>query len=113
MRVHDHVELGCVFCGEDQPHELLYPSEQMKASRCEICGRVLVFSGPLQEEHAVDLFRRVLRLPVKVGREFSERPLPPLAWPARVVRKPLLVLKEAQTVGSFAKCGGGGGSVRH
>lgn len=113
MRLDNHVELGCVFCGEDQPHELLYLSEQMRASRCASCGRVLVFSGPLYEEHAVDLFRRALRLPVKLGREFSQRPLSPLVWPVRVVRKPVSVLKEAQTVGSFANRGAGGGRVRH
>lgn len=103
MKVFEHVELECAFCDRERPHALLYLSEQMRASRCEVCERVLVFSGPLQEEHAIDIFRRTLHLPGKLSNDLFSRPLSPLTWPVKALRKPFLVLREARKVEQFQR----------
>lgn len=100
MEVFEHVDLECVFCGAES-HELLYLSGSMHASRCESCGHVLVFSGPLKEEHAIDIMRRAFKLPSRLGDELTSRPLSSLLWPAKAAIKPLRIAQEARRVRSF------------
>lgn len=101
MKIFEHVELECVFCKGDRPHELLYLSGSMRASKCEDCGHVLVFSGPLREEYTIDVMRRVLRLPSRLNRELVSSPLSSLLWPAKAAIKPLQLAQEAHRLRTF------------
>lgn len=101
MQVFEHVELECTFCEEERPHELLYLSGFMRASRCETCGHALVFSGPLREEHTIDVMRRALRLPGRLNRELLSSPLSSLLWPAKAAIKPLQLAQEAHRLRAF------------
>lgn len=98
MKIEHDAILTCAACGVEGPHELLYLSEHMRASRCTNCGFTAVYSENLYADYARDLAQRTSRFPINLASQAFRRPTAVLGWPVKAVRKPLELLKEVNYV---------------
>lgn len=98
MKVENDAILTCTVCGVEGPHELLYLSEHMCASRCANCGHAVVYSHNLYADYARDLADRTSRLPISLASKVFRAPVDILRWPFKVARKPFGLLKELNYV---------------
>jgi hypothetical protein len=103
LKVERDAILTCSTCGVEGPHELLYLSEHLRASRCVNCGKTQTYSGHIYVEYARDLAERTGRLPGKFAREVVKLPASVIGWPFKAVRKPFRLLKEVDQVTSFER----------
>lgn len=85
------------------PHELLYLSEHLSASRCPNCGNTQVYSGHIYSEYARDLAERVTRLPGKFIDDALRHPVRVVGWPLKAIFKPYGLLREFDQVSSFER----------
>ena len=92
--------LTCSACGVEGPHELLYLSEHLCASRCVDCGATHVYSGHIYAEYARDLAERISRLPGRFAGEIFH-PTEVVKWPFKALRKPFGLMKEVSQVTTF------------
>jgi hypothetical protein len=93
--------LTCSACGVDGPHELLYLSEHLCASRCVDCGTTQVYSDHIYSEYARDLAERTTHLPVRVAGDVLRHPTQIVKWPFKALRKPFGLLREMTQVTAF------------
>lgn len=102
MKIEKDAILTCSACGTEGPHELLYLSEHLSASRCPNCGSTQVYSGHIYSEYARDLAERVTRLP---GRFLNDvrYPFRIAGWPVKAIFKPYGLLREFDQVTSFER----------
>ena len=100
MKVEKDAILTCSDCGVEGPHELLYLSEHLCASRCVNCGATHVYSGHIYAEYARDLAERTALLPGKVAGEMLH-PTEVVKWPFKALRKPFGLIREVSQVTSF------------
>lgn len=103
MKVERDAILTCSTCGVEGPHELLYLSEHLRASRCVNCGKTQTYSGHIYVEYARDLAGRTGSLPVRFAREAFKLPAGVISWPFKALRKPFRLLKEVDQVTSFER----------
>jgi predicted RNA-binding Zn-ribbon protein involved in translation (DUF1610 family) len=103
LKVENDAVLTCSSCGVEGPHELLYLSEHLCASRCANCGKTQVYSGHIYAEYARDLFERTGRYPGKFAGEVLRHPTRLMTWPFRALGKPLGVMREVGQVTSFER----------
>lgn len=101
MKVDRDAILTCSACGIEGPHELLYLSEHLSASRCVSCGKTQVYSGEIYSQYARDLIERTGRLPRKFVKEAIKHPTRVIAWPFKALRKPYTLIKEVDQVTTF------------
>lgn len=101
MNVAREVVLTCSVCGTEGPHELLYLSGDVAASRCATCGTTLAFLPDLRMCYAGDIAVRAARLPRRFVGEAATRPLRLLLWPAKALRKPFRLLREMEEIAAF------------
>jgi hypothetical protein len=100
LKVDKDAILTCSECGVEGPHELLYLSEHLCASRCINCGATHVFSGHIYAEYARDLAERTSRLPGRFAGEMFH-PTEVVKWPFKALRKPFGLMKELCQVTTF------------
>ncbi len=100
MKVEKDAILTCSECGVEGPHELLYLSEHLCASRCINCGATHVYSDHVYAEDARDLAERTSRLPGKFAGEMFH-PTEVVKWPFKALRKPFGLIKEVGQVTTF------------
>jgi hypothetical protein len=100
LKVDKDAILTCSECGAEGPHELLYLSEHLCASRCISCGATHAFSGHIYAEYVRDLAERTSRLPGKLTGE-TFHPTGVVKWPFRALRKPFGPIKEVGQVTTF------------
>lgn len=106
MKVERGFVLACSACGAEGPHELLYLSGRLAASRCATCGIRMVFSSHPLAGYAEDVAARAARLPRRFAEEAGAEPLAVVqGWPAKALRKPFALLGEAGEVISLAGTG--------
>jgi len=98
LKVENDAILTCTACGVEGPHELLYLSEHMCASRCANCGHAVVYSHNLYADYARDLAGRTSRLPISLASKVLRSPVDVLRWPFKMANKPLGLLKELNYV---------------
>jgi hypothetical protein len=103
LKVERDAILTCSTCGVEGPHELLYLSEHLCASRCVNCGKTQIYSGHIYAEYAKDLAERTSRLPGRFAREAFRLPMGVMGWPVKALRKPFRLLKEVDQVTSFER----------
>ncbi len=101
MKVERDAILTCSACGIEGPHELLYLSEHLSASRCVSCGKTQVYSGEIYSQYARDLIERAGRLPRKFVKEAIKHPTRVIARPFKALRKPYTLIKEVDQVTTF------------
>lgn len=94
MKIEPNAELVCNNCSVEGPHELLYLSDRMRASRCENCGAAQVFTRHLCVDYAVDVVERGVRLPLGLVDRALRNPLEVFGWPFKGVKKPFILLRE-------------------
>jgi hypothetical protein len=100
LKVDNDAILTCSECGIDGPHELLYLSEHLCASRCVNCGATHVYSGHIYAEYARDLAGRTSRLPGRFAGEMFH-PTELVKWPFKALRKPFGLIREMSQVTTF------------
>lgn len=105
MKVDNDAILTCGSCGIEGPHELLYLSEHLCASRCANCVKTQVYSGHIYTEYARDLVRRTTTFPARFAGEMLRHPTHIVRWPFKALRKPLVLLHEMTQVTSFERSG--------
>jgi predicted RNA-binding Zn-ribbon protein involved in translation (DUF1610 family) len=98
LKVENDAILTCTACGVEGPHELLYLSEHMCASRCANCGHAVVYSHSLYADYARDLAGRTSRFPISLASKVFRTPVDILRWPFKAAYKPLGLLKELNYV---------------
>lgn len=103
MKVETDAILICSACRVEGPHELLYLSEHLRASRCANCGETRVYSGHIYAEYARDLFERTGRLPMRFAGDVIRRPTALVGWPVKALKKPFGLVKEVGQVTSFER----------
>ncbi len=103
MKVERDAILTCSTCGVEGPHELLYLSEHLRASRCANCGTTRVYSGHIYVEYAKDLAERTARLPLRLAEDVVRRPTSLLGLPIKAVLKPAGLLNEMNLVAAFER----------
>ena len=103
MKVDQDAILTCSTCGVEGPHELLYLSEHLRASRCGNCGATRVYSGHIYAEYAKDLAERTARLPLRLVEDAVRRPTSLLGLPIKAVLKPAGLLSEMNLVVAFER----------
>jgi hypothetical protein len=103
LKVDQDAMLTCLTCGVEGPHELLYLSEHLRASRCANCGATRVYSGHIYVEYAKDLARRTARLPLSLAEDVVRRPTSLLGLPMKVLLKPAGLLSEVNLVKTFER----------
>ena len=101
MKVERDAILTCSACGVEGPHELLYLSEHLRASRCSNCGKTQVYSGHIYVEYARDLADRTSHLPGRFVRDALRHPTELVKLPFKALRKPFRVLGEVGQVTAF------------
>ena len=104
MKLDREAVLTCSACGVEGPHELLYLSEHLCASRCANCGKNQVFTGHIYAEYARDLAERTAGLLTSrfVGDVFK-RPTQVFRYPFKAVGKPFQLLREVSQVTDFER----------
>jgi predicted RNA-binding Zn-ribbon protein involved in translation (DUF1610 family) len=100
LKVDKDAILTCSECGVEGPHELLYLSEHLCASRCVNCGATHIYSGHIYAEYARDLAERTALFPGRVAGEML-RPTEVVKWPFKALRKPFGLLREVSQVTTF------------
>lgn len=103
LKLESEADLTCSACGVEGPHELLYLSEHLRASRCANCGKIHRFAGSIYAEYARDLAERTTRLPYRFVRQTLGHPLTIFGLPAKVLRKPFGLLREVGQVSAFER----------
>lgn len=103
MKVEKDAVLTCSACGVEGPHELLYLSEHLCASRCVNCGKTQVYSGHIYTEYARDLFERTGRLPGRFAGEVLRHPASVVTWPFKALGKPFGLVREVDLVATFER----------
>lgn len=103
MKVEQDAILTCSACGVEGPHELLYLSEHLCASRCANCRKTQVYSGHIYAEYARDLVERTGRLPVRFAQDALRRPTELIKWPVKLLGKPLGLVREVDQITSFER----------
>ena len=103
MKVERDAILTCSACGIEGPHELLYLSEHLSASRCVNCGKSQTYSGRIYSQYARDLVERTGRLPRKFAEEALKHPTKVMGWPFKALRKPYTLLREVDQVTTFQR----------
>lgn len=103
MKVETSAGLTCSACGVDGPHELLYLSEHLRASRCKNCGYTRVYSHHIYVDYTKDVAERSVWLPFNLGRKALRNPAGALRWPIKAFYAPFKLLKEANQVTSFRR----------
>jgi hypothetical protein len=103
LKVERDAILTCSTCGVDGPHELLYLSEHLRASRCANCDTTRVYSGHIYVEYAKDLAERTARLPLRLAEDVVRRPTSLLGLPIKFVFKPAGLLNEMNLVAAFER----------
>ncbi len=98
MKIEHDAILTCAACGVEGPHELLYLSEHMRASRCANCGFTAVYSENLYADYARDLAQRTSRFPINLASQAFKRPTTVFSWPFKAATKPIGLLKELSYV---------------
>jgi hypothetical protein len=101
LKVERDAILTCSVCGVEGPHELLYLSEHLCASRCVNCGTTSVYSDHIYSEYARDLAERTTHLPVRVAGDVLRHPTEIVKWPFKALRKPFGLLREVNQVTAF------------
>ncbi len=101
MKVDRDAILTCSACGVEGPHELLYLSEHLCASRCANCGKTQVYSGHIYAEYAKDLAERTSHLPGRFVGDTLRHPTNLVKLPFKAARKPFGLLKEVSQVTAF------------
>ncbi len=101
MKVERDAILTCSACGVEGPHELLYLSEHLSASRCVNCGKSQIYSGRIYSEYARDLVERTGRLPRKFVEEALKHPTKVVGWPLKALLKPYGLIREVDQVNTF------------
>jgi hypothetical protein len=100
LKVERDAILTCSACGLEGPHELLYLSEHLCASRCVNCGTTRVYSSHIYAEYARDLAERTSRLPGRFAGEMLH-PTEVMKWPVKALRKPFGLIREVGQVTTF------------
>lgn len=103
MKVDNDAILTCGSCGIEGPHELLYLSEHLCASRCANCGKTQVYSGHIYTEYARDLAERTTHLAGKVAGQVLRSPVEIVKLPFKAIGKPFGLLREVNQVTSFER----------
>jgi hypothetical protein len=103
LKVDQEAILTCLTCGVDGPHELLYLSEHLRASRCTNCGTTQVYTGHIYAEYVKDLAERTARLPLRLAEDVVRRPTSLLGLPIKAFRKPAGLLSEVILVADFER----------
>ena len=103
MKLEGEAILTCSYCGVEGPHELLYLSEHLSASRCANCGATQVFSHHLYADYTRDLAERAVQLPLMLTKDAVRRPFKLLNLPLKAVRKPFGLLREVALVTAFER----------
>ena len=103
MKLEGEAILTCSYCGVEGPHELLYLSEHLSASRCTNCEATQVFSRHLYTDYTRDLAERAARLPLVLTKDAVRRPIRLLNLPLKAVRKPFGLLREVALVTAFER----------
>lgn len=101
MKIETDVVLVCTTCGVEGAHGLLYLSDHVRASRCENCGAVRMFTGRLYTDYARDVVERGLCLPCNLAGRVLGNPLEVLGWPIKIVKKPFGLLRELGQVATL------------
>jgi hypothetical protein len=101
LKVDKDAILTCSACGVEGPHELLYLSEHLCASRCVNCGTTHVYSGHIYAEYARDLAERTSRLPGRFAGDALRHPTELVKWPFKALRKPFGLIREVSQVTTF------------
>ena len=103
MKVERDAVLTCESCGVEGPHELLYLSEHLRASRCANCDTTLVYSPHIYADYARDVTERSARLPFHLAQRALGHPTSVFKWPFKAMKKPFEILHEATQVASFER----------
>lgn len=103
MKVHKDAVLTCSTCGVEGPHELLYLSDRLRASRCANCGKTLVYSGRIYTEYALDLAERTTNYAGKMAGNVLRGPVELVRLPFKAIGKPFGLLREIHEVASFKR----------
>ena len=103
MKVETDAILTCSACGVEGPHELVYLSEHLCASRCVNCGKTQVYSSHIYTEYARDLAARTVQIPGRVAGEVFHRSAEVAKWPFKALRKPFGLLREVSQITTFER----------
>ena len=103
MKLDREAVLTCSACGVEGPHELLYLSEHLCASRCANCGKTHVFTGHIYADYAKDLAGRTAGLTGKFVGDVLKRPTEVFRYPFKAVGKPFQLLREMSQVTDFER----------
>ncbi len=103
MKVEKDAILTCSACGVEGPHELLYLSGHLCASRCLNCGKTQVYSGHIYTEYVQDVAERTTQLPGKFAGEVMRNPVAIARWPFKMIRKPFGLLREINQINTFER----------
>ncbi|WP_119068423.1 hypothetical protein [Rubrobacter indicoceani] len=101
MKIEDDAILTCSACGTEGPHELLYLSGHLAASRCLTCDETRVYSDHLYEDYVRDVIERTGHLPEKLVAEAFKSPLSLALWPIKAAHKPLSLAREFNRLTHF------------
>lgn len=101
MKIEDDAILTCSACGVEGPHELLYLSGHLAASRCLNCDEARVYSEHLYEDYVRDVIERTGHLPEKLATEAFKSPLSLAFWPIKAIHKPLSLAREINRLSGF------------
>lgn len=103
MKIEDDAILTCSACTSEGPHELLYLSKHLAASRCLTCDETRVYSEHLYEDYVRDVMERTGHLPEKLALEAFKSPLSLAFWPIKAAHKPLAMAREFNRLSGFDK----------
>ena len=103
MKLDREAVLTCSACGVEGPHELLYLSEHLCASRCVNCARTQVFTGHIYADYARDLAGRTAGLTGRFVGDVVKRPTEVFRYPFKAVGKPFQLLREVTQVTDFGR----------
>jgi hypothetical protein len=103
LKVEKTAILICSACRIDGPHELLYLSERLCASRCVNCGKTQVYSSHIYTEYARDLAARTAQIPGRVAGDVFHHSAEVAKWPFKALRKPFGLLREVNQITTFER----------
>ena len=101
MKIEPDAVLVCSTCGVEGQHRLLYLQDHMRASQCENCGAVQMFTGRLYADYARDVAERGFRLPCNLAGRALRNPLEVFGWPFKGMKKPFGLLRELDQVATL------------
>ena len=103
MKLDREAVLTCSACGVEGPHELLYLSEHLCASRCMSCGKNQVFTGHIYADYARDLAERTAGLTGRFVGDVFKRPTQVFRYPFKAAIKPFQLAREVTQVTAFER----------